>query len=112
MSRRGLALLSLVVLGALACSRRERSPAEHGAGVFLRSCAGCHGANGRGIRPPGFSVAPRDLTDPALQDRLTDELLRETVRYGKGQMPPFGRALAEEDVTGVIAYVRTLRRKQ
>lgn len=81
-------------------------------GVFLRSCAGCHGPDARGGHPPGFTVAPRDLTDPSLQTRLNDEALRETIRFGKGQMPAFGAALVPEDVSDLVTYVRTLRRSR
>lgn len=79
-------------------------------GVFMRACAGCHGPDGRGTHPPGFSVPPRDLTDPVLQTHLTDEAIGDTVRHGKGQMPPFGANLSEEELTDVILYVRTLRK--
>ena len=105
---RWVSLFSMAALSG--CARGEKSPATRGEGVFLRSCAGCHGGNARGTHPPGFTVAPKDLTAPELQVRLTDDLLRDTIRYGKGQMPPFGAALAEEDVRDVIAYVRSLRR--
>lgn len=53
-------------------------------------------------------MPPRDLTDPELQARLRDDAIRETIRYGKGQMPPFGAALSDGDVSDVIQYVRTL----
>jgi mono/diheme cytochrome c family protein len=55
-------------------------------------------------------VPPRDLTDPVLQSHLSDETIRETIRHGKGQMPPFGANLADEETADVILYVRTLRR--
>lgn len=108
----GLAAILTAVAGLPACRHPKRTPVERGMGVFLRSCAGCHGADARGTHPPGFTVAPRDLTDPALQARLPDDQIRETIRFGKGQMPPFGAALAEEDVNDVIAYVRTLKRPE
>jgi mono/diheme cytochrome c family protein len=94
------------------CRHKERSPVERGFGVFMRSCAGCHGPDARGTRPPGFATPPRDLTDPSLQARLTDDAIRETVHYGKGQMPPFGAALSEGDVNDVMAFVRSVSRKQ
>ena len=92
------------------CRHVQKTPAERGLGVFMRSCAGCHGPDARGTHPPGFTTAPRDLTDPALQARLDDAALRETIRFGKGQMPAFGAALPEEDVRDLIVFVRTLRR--
>jgi mono/diheme cytochrome c family protein len=76
----------------------------------MRSCAGCHGQDGRGAHPPGFSVPPRDLTDPELLSHLNDAAIRDTIRHRKGQMPPFGAALSDEEVNDVIQYVRTLNR--
>jgi mono/diheme cytochrome c family protein len=102
--------VAVTVFALSGCHRKERTPVERGFGVFMRSCAGCHGPDGRGTRPPGFSVPPRDLTDPELQARLGDDALRETIRYGKGQMPPFGAALSDVEVSDVIQYVRTLSR--
>jgi mono/diheme cytochrome c family protein len=102
-----LTLLSISVVG---CRHPERTPVERGSGVFMRACAGCHGPDARGTHPAGFSVAPRDLTDPALQTRLSDDAIRDQIRYGKGQMPPFGAALSDTEVSDVITFVRTLRR--
>jgi len=50
------------------------------------------------------------LTDPELQARLGDAALRETIHFGKGQMPPFGAALADTEVSDVVLYVRSLNR--
>jgi mono/diheme cytochrome c family protein len=95
-----------------ACRHVKKTAAQRGEGIFLRSCAGCHGPDARGTHPPGFTVAPRDLTDPALQARLDDIALRETIHFGKGQMPAFGAALVEGDVNDLVSYLRTLRRAQ
>ncbi len=109
-ARSYLAILVVTLLGLAGCQRPEKSPEERGHGVFLRSCAGCHGPDGRGTLPPGFSVPARNLTDPALQQSLSDAALRDTIRSGKGQMPAQGAALPDEDVTVLIKYVRTLAR--
>lgn len=113
-SKPALCLTILVVgfwmLTVPACRHVRKTEAERGEGIFLRSCAGCHGPDARGTHPPGFKVAPRDLTDPALQTRLDDAALADTIHFGKGQMPAFGAALASEDVAALIVYVRTLRR--
>ena len=107
----GLVAFVLAFLPLPGCRHKERTPVERGFGVFMRSCAGCHGPDARGTRPPGFATPPRDLTDPELQARLTNDAIRETIHYGKGQMPPFGAALSEGDVNDVIAFVRTVSRK-
>lgn len=98
-----------VLVAAVAACHRERTPLERGASAFQRACAGCHGPDGRGTRPPGFKTPPRNLTDPELQARLTDAMIKETIRFGKGQMPNFGAALPQQDIDDIVAYVRTLR---
>jgi mono/diheme cytochrome c family protein len=99
----------VAALLATACGR-EKTPVERGASAFQRTCASCHGSDGRGTRPPGFKTPPRDLTDPELQERLSDAMMKETIRFGKGQMPNFGVALPARDVDDLVAYLRTLRR--
>ena len=106
--RRTILIFFAVATLAAAC-HRERTPVERGASAFQRACAGCHGPDGRGTHPPGFKTPPRNLTDPELQSRLTDAMLKETIRFGKGQMPNFGAALPERDVDDLVVYVRTLR---
>jgi len=93
----------------LSACHREKTPLERGASAFQRACAGCHGLDGRGTRAQGFKTPPRNLTDPELQARLSDAMLKETIRYGKGQMPNFGAALPQRDIDDIVVYVRTLR---
>ena len=52
----------------------------------------------------------RDLTDPALQARLSDEDIRRQILSGSKnkQMPSFDGALTDTQVTAVIGHVRTL----
>lgn len=112
---RGAGALTMLLVGCCAsalpgCRHVKKTPAQRGEGIFLRSCAGCHGPDARGTHPPGFIVGPRDLTDPALQTRLDDAALRETIHFGKGQMPAFGAALVDEDVSDLVSFIRTLRR--
>jgi mono/diheme cytochrome c family protein len=110
-SHRGRRLYpAATVLVLLIACGRERTPIERGASVVARACAGCHGASGRGGTLPGFAVPPRDLTDPELQDRLSDALIRETIQRGKGQMPNFGKALPPSDVDDVILFIRSIAR--
>jgi mono/diheme cytochrome c family protein len=107
-------LLSTIVLVVpfcplAGCHKADETAEDRGHSTFLRSCAPCHGANGKGTKPAGFTTFPRNLTDPNLQERLSDDAMRDTVHYGKGQMPPFGAALSDADIDDVVRYVRTLK---
>jgi mono/diheme cytochrome c family protein len=110
MKRRAVALLCcwLGVLGALGCEARDPTPVGRGARIFVRTCAGCHGADGRGALRMGLIKPPRDLTNPAFQAQMSNEQLRHSIRIGKGQMPSFGGLMSEEEIADVIAFVRTL----
>lgn len=95
---------------ASACERPPKTQAEKGAGVFARSCASCHAVSPSAKTGLGFKVAPPDLTDPKLLDRLSDARLRTVIREGKGEMPPFGRMLAEDQVNALLVYLRSRAR--
>lgn len=97
-------------LGVAGCAREPKPPLERGAGVFQRSCASCHGVGREQKVALGFKVAPPDLAEPALQARLGDADFRKVIREGKGQMPPFGKMLADEEVSDLLVYLRSLAR--
>lgn len=58
----------------------------------------------------GFKVKPPNLSDPELQRRLSDTAIRRVIREGKGQMPPFGKMLTDEEVSDLLLYLRSLAR--
>jgi mono/diheme cytochrome c family protein len=99
----GMALAALV-----ACEPSDPSPAGRGRRTFQRTCSGCHGADARGTRRPGLTKPPRDLTNPAFQAEMSDDQLRQSIRLGKGQMPNFGGLMADEEITELIAFIRSL----
>lgn len=103
-------LTTIVTLSAASgCqSPRERSTVERGRAAFGRICSGCHGFDGKGGTRAGFTVPPRDLTDPAFHAGITDEQILFTLRNGKGQMPAFAALLPEEEQRELLAFVRSL----
>jgi mono/diheme cytochrome c family protein len=96
------------LLSVLGCQGRDPTPAGRGARIFQRTCSGCHGADGRGSWRAGLVTRPRDLTKPEFQAQMTNEQLRHSIRVGKGQMPAFGGLMGDEEISDVIAFVRTL----
>ena len=78
--------------------------------LWTASCAGCHGADGRGqgaARPPGAQVP--DFTLDAWQSSRTDVQLRQTIHDGRGMMPAFGKQLNENGIGALIAHIRGFR---
>ena len=102
--------VSLTVLVGLACEHREKTQLERGAGIFVRTCAGCHGVDGRGGARVGMNPPPRDLSAPAFLEQATPAQMRQVVRLGKGQMPAFAGMMSDADIDAVIAFLPTLVR--
>jgi mono/diheme cytochrome c family protein len=96
----------------------EPSPAVllRGHALYQKHCASCHGEQGKGDGPAErFSDDPAaDLTDRALQDRLTDGEIFWKVTTGRRQggdviMPGIGHKVrSEEDRWKLVRFVRTL----
>ncbi len=86
--------------------------------VFVHYCQTCHGEAGAGDGFNAFNLDPhpRDLSDPAFQDKKSDADLREAVRRGGAGvglsplMPPWGRTLSAREIEQVLLFVRSLKR--
>jgi mono/diheme cytochrome c family protein len=76
------------------------SPAlvARGRRLFLDSCAHCHGADARGDEGP-------DLHGVQVSDRYIAEIITHGI---KGEMPSFERKHGADDITALIAFVRSL----
>lgn len=96
----------------------EASPATllKGQALYQKHCASCHGDKGKGDGPAEtFNSEPStDLTDPAVQARLTDGEILWKITKGRRAgadviMPGIAnRVPAEEDRWKVVMFVRTL----
>jgi len=101
----------LVVAGLLLSSLAFQAavPAADGAAIFKKNCMMCHGADGKGfsaLKTPNF-------TDPKWQSSTKDKEMREVIKNGKKgtAMVGFGSQLKDEEITAVIAYIRSLKKK-
>jgi mono/diheme cytochrome c family protein len=80
-----------------------------GKGVYQALCARCHGAVGEGGALPGNIAVPA-FSDAGFQDKLTDAQMARGIALGKGAMPSFRDQLNRDQMAGVIAYIRTLKK--
>ena len=80
-----------------------------GKGVWVAMCARCHGAAGEGgTMPDGKAVA--SVADAAWQAKTSDRDMARTIAVGKEPMPSFMKELDRAKLSGVIAYIRTLKK--
>ena len=109
----GWALGSAFALGG--CKRNEIASDTHAEArhLFDSVCATCHGRDGRGGVPSAEGQpAPRNFCDAAFQASRSDAELKQSIRGGKGPMPPFGTLFDDEQLTLLVAYIRGFNPKK
>ena len=87
------------------------SPVADGSAVYQAKCAVCHGKDGRGL-PNWRAKGQPDFTDANWQKSRTDAALITVTKDGKGKlMPAFKSKLSDDDITAVVARVRSFGKK-
>lgn len=92
------------------------SPANIAAGkaTYQTTCSPCHGTGGKGDGPAAVALnpKPRDHTNGAYMNKLTNQHIFDIIKGGGAQfnMPgmPAQPQLADDTVKNVIAFVRSL----
>ena len=97
-----LALAIMFVCGA--------SVRADGAGDFKAKCAMCHGADGSGTTATGKTLKLRDLSSSDVQSQ-SDAQLTEIVTNGKNKMPAYKGKVTDDQIKGLVAYIRGLAKK-
>lgn len=108
------AVAALLALPAVAAAGN----AEEGGKTFRQMCANCHGPTGKGDGPTGGALnpKPKDLSDPAWQDSVSDERIVAVTQKGGAanglspMMPPFGHIQGEK-MDDIVAFIRSLKGK-
>jgi len=95
------------------------------ASSYSDTCAKCHGPAGKGDGPKaaelkdkeGKLVAIGDLSDCAKMSKITDDEIFKELKEGGASvgkskfMTAYGDAMEDDEIKGLIAYVRTLCKK-
>lgn len=79
-----------------------------GARLFQRRCAVCHGSTGEG-QEMALGAKSANLSDAALQARLTDADLVRIMRNGVGRMPAVS-GLRDDQASAIAVHVRSLKK--
>jgi mono/diheme cytochrome c family protein len=107
----GLLFVAIVGVGQLVYGQ-ERTESESaqlakGQRLYVKHCAGCHGAGGDGGGYKLLGPDPAIFTSPAIKTK-SDSALLKTIHEGKPNMPSWKVRLSEQDSRAVLAYIRTL----
>ena len=100
-------MLTIATALAVVLSIPLSAGAQDASALFKSKCAGCHGADGTGS-PTGKKMGAHDFTSPDVQ-KMSDAELSDTITNGKNKMPKYA-SLKPEEVKGLVAYIRTLKK--
>jgi len=101
-----LACSASAVLSAAAADAKE---------TYDKSCAKCHGKDGKGQTAMGKKSGVKDYTDAKVQDAMKDDHAFKSIKEGmkdkddKVLMKP-AEDLSDADIKALIAYMRTFKK--
>src|ERR1700742_2699257 len=99
----GMALVLLACAGISAAAQAPDKMAA-AAAAFKDNCVLCHGDNLAGT-PVGNALKVKDLRSKEILD-MKDEALAHSIKAGNGAMPAFGSKLSDEQIQGLVDYIR------
>lgn len=80
--------------------------------TYAMDCAMCHGEKGDGKGELAADMKNvTDFTAPDAMKNRTDGELFYIIRKGKGDMPPEGDRAKDDDVWGLVNYIRAFAKK-
>ena len=100
----------LLIVTILAASPAAGADNAAGAAVYKSKCVTCHGADGSGTAV-GKSLKVADLRSVEVQSR-PDAELTQIISDGKDNMPGFKGTITDDEITAVLAHVRTFTAKR
>jgi len=82
--------------------------------LWNSNCAACHGKDGKGDTMMGHRLQIKDLTDPKVQDALTDAQATKDIKEGvtedgRTKMKAFGDKLSDDQIKDLVAQVRSFK---
>jgi len=83
---------------------------------WTKTCAKCHGEDGKADTKMGKKAGAKDLTDPKVQEAKKDDQLFKSIKEGikdgdKTLMKAYGEeGLSDDEIKALVAYVRTFKK--
>jgi len=104
-----IGLLIVVSLFLFSLAFHAAVPGVNGEAIYKNNCMMCHGADGKGF--PALKTP--DFTDPKWQSSTKDKQIGEVIKNGKRgtAMVAFGNKLNDQEISAVIVYIRSLKKK-
>jgi mono/diheme cytochrome c family protein len=112
-----IALWFTVGLGTLTLAGGTASAQEDM--TYKIYCSRCHGDSGQGDGADAgtLKTSPRNFTDCAVMGKVSDDTMFKAIKDGgasvgvSGDMPAWGSGLSDDDIHGVMKYIRNFCKK-
>src|SRR5438093_337472 len=104
----------LLILGLTAAGLLSASAADAKEN-WEKTCAKCHGPDGKGDTKMGQKLGIKNLTDAKIQAELKDDQAFKSIKEGikdsegKVKMKP-SEGLSEDEIKALVAHVRSLKK--
>ena len=111
-----LIIKSSVIAACLIAALAGTARADDARALWEKTCASCHGKDGKGDTKMGRKVDVKDYTDAKVQGAFTDEQAIKAVKEGikddkgKERMKPYGELLSDEEIKSLVAYLRAFKK--
>ena len=103
----GTATLAAVMLaGTFLFSLPAKADTAAAAATYKAKCAACHGADAKGKE----ALKTQDFASAAVQG-MSDAELTSLISDGKGKMPGYSKSLKPEQISDLVAYIRSFGKK-
>jgi cytochrome c553 len=105
----------LVIATLFGCAAAITARAADGTETWDKTCAKCHGAEGKGDTKIGQKLEIKDLTDAKVQAAFTDDQAFKAVKEGikdsegKLRMKPI-EGLSDDEIKALVQKVRALKK--
>jgi mono/diheme cytochrome c family protein len=107
MKRIDMQVLTFATVLAVVLTFSPSVRAQDASALYKSKCAACHGADGTGSSI-GKKMGAHDFTSAEVQ-KMSDAELTEIITNGRDKMPKYG-SLKPEEIKGLVAYIRTLKK--
>lgn len=104
-------ILMTAILAVAATSAQAADAKE----TYAKTCAKCHGAEGKGDTKMGQKLGIKDYSDAKVQEEMKDDEAFKSIKEGlkdkdgKTLMKP-AEGLSDDEIKALVAYVRTLKK--
>ena len=109
--KRNMKKATIITILAVACSIYATAKAGDVKDIWEKTCAKCHGPDGKGQTKMGTKMAVKDFTDPKVQEAFTDEQAFKALKDGlkdadgKIRMKPVEN-ISDDDIKALVQIVR------